>query len=99
MQNIPAIPKPRIELEYKGQKLGQHFEPDYICFGKIVVELKALSHLAEEHHAQVMNYLKATGFRLGILVNFGHYPRLESHRIVANDKWNPDADQPPNLQR
>ena len=97
LQNIPSIPKPQLELEYKGQKLDHGYEPDYVCFGKIIVELKALTHLSDEHHAQVMNYLKATGFSLGLLVNFGHYPRLEHHRIVASDKWKPSDEDRPNL--
>lgn len=87
LREIPAIGKPRLELDYKGHKLEQRFEPDYVCFGKIVVELKAVSHLTEDHRAQVMNYLKATGFKLGILVNFGHHPRLETLRVVADDRW------------
>ena len=53
-----------------------------ICFGKIIVELKALSHLSNEHEAQLQNYLKATGIRLGFLVNFGHYPQVEIKRLV-----------------
>ncbi len=89
LQDISAVAKPKLELEYKGHRLEQRYEPDFICFGKIIVELKALSHLTEEHHAQVMNYLKATGFKLGLLINFGHHPRLEYHRIAAHDKWAP----------
>jgi GxxExxY protein len=54
-----------------------------MCFGKIILELKAVTTLAEEHRAQVMNYLKATGLELGILANFGHYPKMEIERIVA----------------
>jgi GxxExxY protein len=87
LRGIPASPKQRLQLEYKGHPLEQRYEPDVICFGKIIVELKALSHLTEEHHAQVMNYLKATGFKLGVLINFGHHPRLEYHRIAAHEKW------------
>jgi len=98
LQGIRALPKPRLELEYKGHKLEQKFEPDYICFDEIVVELKAVSHLNEEHRAQVMNYLKATGFKLGLLVNFGHHPRLESVRVVADDKWSNRGAEPPDLQ-
>jgi GxxExxY protein len=48
----------------------------------IVVELKAVSELAEEHKSQLFNYLHATKLRLGLLVNFGHYPKLEYERIV-----------------
>jgi GxxExxY protein len=98
LQNIPAIAKPRLELEYKGRRLEQTYEPDFLCFGKIVVELKALTHLGDEHSAQVMNYLKVTGFKLGLLVNFGHYPRLEYLRIVAADRWNSSGEAQPDLQ-
>ena len=56
---------------------------DFICYGKIILELKAVSELADEHRAQVQNYLKATKFKLGLLVNFGHYPKVQLERIVA----------------
>jgi GxxExxY protein len=58
-------------LHYKGVRLAQSYTPDFICFDKIVLELKAVRELAPEHRAQTMNYLKATGMRLGLLVNFG----------------------------
>lgn len=51
-------------------------------WSKLIVELKAVSALADEHRAQVINYLNATGYKLGLLVNFGHYPKLECERIV-----------------
>ena len=73
-QGIPFVEKPRLRLDYKGRELRQTYEPDFLCFGEIVVELKALKILADEHRAQVINYLKATGKQLGLLVNFGHYP-------------------------
>jgi GxxExxY protein len=82
LRGVPAVPQPQLELQYKGQKLRTEYQPDMICFGKIVVELKAVSALADEHRAQVHNYLKATGHRLGLLVNFGHYPKVEIERIV-----------------
>ena len=53
-----------------------------ICFDKIIVELKTVKQLTDEHRAQVHNYLKATGYRLGLLVNFGHHPKLQYERIV-----------------
>lgn len=81
-QNIPAIPKPSLTLSYRGRALQQTYHPDFVCFGKIIVELKALSALVDEHRAQLLNYLHATGFELGLLVNFGHYPRLESERLA-----------------
>ena len=58
------------------------FQPDLLCYGTIVVELKAMSELTDSCRAQLHNYLKATGHRLGLLVNFGHYPGVEIERIV-----------------
>ena len=79
---IPFVEKPRLRLDYKGQELEQQYHPDFLCFGKIIVEIKAAKKLADEHRAQVINYLKATGKELGLLVNFGHYPKLEHERFV-----------------
>jgi GxxExxY protein len=62
--------------------LVQTYKPDFICFDKIIVEIKAVKDLGDEHRAQVFNYLKATGHRLGILVNFGHFPKATVQRIV-----------------
>jgi len=74
--------QPELALAYKGRPLKGKFKPDFICYDKIVVELKAVSALNDEHRAQVQNYLRATGLKLGLLVNFGHYPELEYERIV-----------------
>lgn len=82
LQGVLFVPQPRLELSYKGRKLRSEFVPDVICWGKIVLELKAVSALADEHRAQVHNYLKATGHRLGLLVNFGHFPGAEIERII-----------------
>jgi GxxExxY protein len=81
-QGIPFVAQPKLALSYKDRPLKQTYTPDFICFGKIVVELKAVSALADEHRAQVHNYLRATGHRLGLLINFGHFPRVESERIA-----------------
>jgi GxxExxY protein len=54
-----------------------------VCYDEIVVELKAVKALDDVHRAQVHNYLKATGYKLGLLVNFGHYPKVEYERIVV----------------
>ena len=82
LRNIPGVPQPQLELSYKGRLLKQKYVPDFICFGKIVVELKAVSVLNDEHRAQVHNQLRATGHKLGLLVNFGHHPQVEYERIV-----------------
>ncbi|MGA2034068.1 MAG: GxxExxY protein [Thermoguttaceae bacterium] len=79
---IPFTAQQRLLLAYKQQPLQATYQPDFICYGKVILELKAAKELANEHRAQVHNYLKATGFRLGLLVNFGHYPKLEYERIV-----------------
>jgi GxxExxY protein len=71
-----------LKLKYKHHPLRSKYIPDAICYDKIVLELKAVKQITDEHRAQVHNYLKATGYRLGIIVNFGHYPRLEYERIV-----------------
>jgi len=81
-QGIRFAEKPRLRLEYKKRELRQHFEPDFLCFGKIIVEIKAVKQLTDEHRAQVINYLKATSMELGLLVNFGHHPKLEYERFV-----------------
>ena len=82
LQKISAVPQPRLDLNYMGRPLKQKYVPDFICYGKIVVELKAVSALNDEHRAQVQNQLRATGHRLGLLINFGHYQQLEHERIV-----------------
>lgn len=89
-QGIPFIAKPKLPLSYRGRQLKQHYEPDFICYGKIILELKAVTLLADEHRAQVINYLKATGYKLGLLVNFGHYPRLEWERLANTNPSTPD---------
>ena len=82
LQGVPFAAQPELQLTYKGKVLTQTYKPDVICFGKILVEIKAVSQLANEHRAQVHNYLKATDMRLGLLVNFGHHPKVEWERIV-----------------
>jgi len=68
---------------YKGEPLEQKFKPDLVCFGIIVVELKAVERLTDKHRAQLLNYLNATGMKLGFLVNFGAHPKVEIERIVV----------------
>jgi len=82
LQDIPFITQPQLPLTYKGRPLKQSFRPDLICFGNVLVELKAAAVLVDEHRSQVLNYLNATGLRLGLLINFGHHPKLEWERIV-----------------
>jgi len=83
LQAIPFVPQKALALEYKGRPLRAKYEPDLICHEKIVVELKAVTEITDEYRAQAQNYLKATGLRLGLLINFGHYPKAQVERIVA----------------
>jgi GxxExxY protein len=86
LQGILFVAKQSLRLEYKGRPLKHTYEPDLLCFGKVVVELKAVSALADEHRAQLLNYLNATGLDVGLLVNFGHFPGLENERLVNTKK-------------
>lgn len=81
-QKIPFTAQPLLDLSYKGQMLQQKYIPDFICFDKVIVEIKAVKDLCDEHRAQVHNYLKSTGYKLGLLANFGQYPKLQYERIV-----------------
>ena len=79
---IPHEREKQLQIYYKGVLLDKKYICDFICYGQIIVELKALSNLISEHEAQVLNYLKATGFRLGLLINFGG-KSLEYKRLVV----------------
>jgi GxxExxY protein len=81
-QVIPFVEQPRLRLAYKGRALRQFYEADFLCFDEIILEIKAVKQLCDEHRAQVINYLKATGKQLGLLVNFGHYPKIEHERYI-----------------
>jgi len=89
LQGIPFLSKPRQTFQYRGRTLVQTFTPDFICYDKIILEIKAVSKLADEHRAQLLNYLSATDSELGLLANFGHYPRPEHERLV-NRKQEPE---------
>jgi GxxExxY protein len=85
-QGISFLSKPPQTLQYRGRTLVQTFSPDFICYEKIIVEIKAVSASVDEHRAQVLNYLSATTCRLGLLVNFGHYPRMEYERLLPRNQ-------------
>ncbi len=80
-RNIPFQREAKLSIEYKGQILKKYYIADFICFGRIILELKALSDLTSEHESQVLNYLKATDLKLGLLINFGSR-RLQYKRFV-----------------
>jgi GxxExxY protein len=82
LQGIPFDAQKIVELNYKGQKLDKIYKPDFLCFEKIIIEIKAVSKLNNEFRAQIINYLNATNMRLGLLINFGHFPKIEHERYV-----------------
>jgi GxxExxY protein len=82
-QAIPFVAQQKVVLTYRGQQLEQTYKPDFICFDRIIVELKATSALIDEHRAQLLNYLHASRLRVGLLINFGHHPKLEQERYVV----------------
>ena len=81
-QGIPFEAQKDLSLLYKGQPLEQVYKPDLICYGKIILELKAVKTVTQKHRAQVINYLKATNLNLGLLINFGTYPKATIQRLV-----------------
>ena len=81
-QGIPFAPQKELRLSYCGRDLKQTYRPDFVCYEKILMEIKAVSNLADEHRAQTLNYLHASGLKLGLLVNFGHYPKLKYERFA-----------------
>lgn len=83
--SIPYSSQTEIKLEYDDVILEQRYRADFVCYNKIIVEIKAVKNLEDIHTAQVINYLKATGFKLGLLVNFGSYPKVDIKRII-NEK-------------
>lgn len=70
-RNIPHLREHNLNVFYKGQKLSKHYFADFVCCNQIIVELKALSAITSNHEAQVINYLKASEMKLGLLINFG----------------------------
>ena len=73
-----------LSLSYAGEPLRQTYVADFICYDRIIVELKTVRAIAPEHRAQVINYLRATDMKLGLLVNFGATPRVEIERFALS---------------
>ena len=73
----------QLTVNYKGSELKHKFVADLVCFGSVIVELKAVEGLNSEHEAQLLNYLRATGQRVGVLINFGRAGKLEWKRFVV----------------
>ena len=82
LRGIPYEREKELTIYYKGEKLLQTYKADFLCYGMIIVELKAVSTLEDGHRAQVYNYLRATKNKLGLLINFGNSHGLECERKV-----------------
>jgi GxxExxY protein len=95
LRSIPFESEVRLRISYRDQKLRTQYTPDFICFGSIIVELKAVSGLDPAHLAQVINALKATENSVGVLLNFGA-ARLQWKRVVFSgmmpELWSEDAE-------
>ena len=81
IREIPFKKEEKINIEYKGVCLDKYYQADFVCFGKVLLELKAVSNLESSHESQVLNYLKATKLKIGLLINFGG-SSLKFKRIV-----------------
>jgi GxxExxY protein len=81
IQNIPFVREKVLTITYKGIELEKKYQADFVCYDKIIVELKAINQLVPENESQVLNYLNVTGYKLGLLVNFGE-TSLKYKRLV-----------------
>ena len=81
-RGIPYEREKELKITYDGIELKQTYKADYVCFEKIIVELKAVSTLEDAHRSQVYNYLHALSYKLGLLLNFGYTNGLQKERII-----------------
>ena len=86
LQGIPFEREKEMEILYKGRSISKKYRPDFICYNKIIVELKAVEELLPEFKAQTLNYMKMSNSKLGLLANFGR-PSLEVQRLVRLQGW------------
>ena len=96
-RKIPALPEKKLYIEYKGTPLKKFYEADLICYEKIIVEIKAMDKLTSREEAQILNYLKATGMQVGVLINFGAHNDLEWKRLVLTQTKQPRVYRPVNV--
>ncbi len=86
LRGIPFEREKELNINYKGSALLKTFRVDFICFDKIILELKAVKEFTDEHYAQIYNYLRASRMDLGILINFG-LSSIEFQRVPSSKKW------------
>ena len=82
-RGIPFDSQKTLRISYKQQEISKSYQVDFVCFDAVILEIKAVSHLSGEHRAQILNYLQAATIDVGLLVNFGHYPKLEHERFLS----------------
>ncbi len=85
-RNIPFEREKELLINYKEKQLSKTFRADFICYNRIIIELKAVSQFTDDHYAQLYSYLKASNLPLGILINFGK-ANLDYYRLPASKKW------------
>ncbi len=83
-QGIPFKSQPMVQIAYKGKPLNKTYQPDFVCHDAVIVEIKAFGKLGGTEQAQLLNYLKASGLKVGLLINFGA-KSLEHKRFVYNN--------------
>jgi len=81
-RNIPFVEQQPIQILYKSKSLRQRYIPDFLVYDRIIVEIKAVKQLGLFEQGQILNYLKATGLRLGLLINFGNNCKLDWERKI-----------------
>ena len=86
LRKIPYEREKELTINYKGALLTKTFRADFICYDKIILELKAVKEFSDEHYAQIYNYLRASRMGLGLLINFGT-ASIEFQRVPASTKW------------
>lgn len=86
LRNIPNLPQHDVFIKYKEIKLKQYFKPDFLCYNKIIVEIKAIDRLTSREEAQLLNYLKATNLPVGLLINLGSAKDLEWKRMILTNQ-------------
>ena len=80
-QGVPHKSQPIVEIKYKGEPLEKKYQPDFVCYDEVILEIKAISGLTGLEEAQLINYLKAAKLRVGLLLNFGS-KSLEHKRFI-----------------
>ena len=90
-RGVPFESQKRLQIRYKGHFLNKEYIADFVCFQKIIVELKSVDQLSDRDEAQILNYLSATGLTVGLLINFGSMGKLEWKRFANTRKTNRDG--------